>query len=122
MNNALKTMHMETITDKTAIMFYNILCAACEEREGGMMNADQLIVGDYAYMEQMKQGLLRDVAKRGEMVEFKNGKQNMIVENKSVQQIRSLLDQQRKHLSELRLTPSSRRAAPVILDDDFGSF
>lgn len=122
MNDTLKAMHMETITGTTAIAFYYLLCEACEEREGGMMDADQLIVADYAYMEQIKQELLGDVAERGIMVEFKNGKQHMIVENKSVQQIRTIMDQQRKHLSELRLTPGSRKAAPIILDDEFGNF
>ncbi len=29
---------------------------------------------------------------------------------------------ERKHLSELRLTPNSRKAAPVMIDDEFAEF
>ena len=40
----------------------------------------------------------------------------------SVAQVRAFAEQQRKHLSELRLTPNSRKAAPVMIDDEFAEF
>ena len=39
-----------------------------------------------------------------------------------VAQVRAFAEQQRKHLSELRLTPNSRKAAPVMIDDEFAEF
>ena len=122
MNEALKARHMATITDENAVELYNRLCAACESREGGMTDADQMIVADAARMEQMKQALLADIAERGVGKEMYIGKQKYYQENKSVAQARAYMEQQRKHLSELRLTPNSRKAAPAGIDDEFADF
>ena len=32
------------------------------------------------------------------------------------------MEQQRKHLAELRLTPNSKKAVQISLDDDFDQF
>lgn len=37
-------------------------------------------------------------------------------------QLRSYADQQRKQLAELRLTPQSRKAEAIALNDDFDDF
>lgn len=122
MNEALRALHMRTIADQSAVDMYDRLCAACELREGGMSDADQMLVADVAREEQIKQELLNDVAKRGIGQERYNGRQKYWQENKSVAQARAYAEQQRKHLAELRLTPGSRKASPVSLDDGFSDF
>ena len=122
MNDKLKAMHMQTITNPDAVSMYENLCAACEMREGGMTDPDQMLVADIARAEQIKQALLDDIAQRGIGQERSNGRQKYWQENKCVAQVRAFAEQQRKHLSELRLTPNSRKAAPVMLDDEFADF
>lgn len=122
MNEALKAMHMQTITEENAVKIYDALCEACEMREGGMTDPDQMLVADIARAEQIKQALIADVNERGIGSERSNGRQKYWQENKSVAQVRAYAEQQRKHLSELRLTPNSRKAAPVMVDDEFASF
>ncbi len=118
MNDTLKAKHMQTITEENAVAMYDMLCAACEKREGGMTDADQMLVADIARAEQIKQTLIEDIATRGIGRERSNGRQKYWQDNKSVAQVRAYCEQQRKHLSELRLTPNSRKAASVPLDDD----
>ena len=122
MNDELKAVHMQTITHPDAVRMYDVLCAACEMREGGMTDPDQMLVADIARAEQIKQALLDDIAARGIGQERSNGRQRYWAENKSVAQVRAFAEQQRKHLSELRLTPNSRKAAPVMIDDEFAEF
>lgn len=123
MNQELQAQHFETITNPCAMQMYDRLCAACEMREGGMTDADQMLVADIARAEQIKQALLEDIAHRGIGQERSNGRQKYWQENRSVTQARAYAEQQRKHLSELRLTPNSRKAAPVMYDqDDFADF
>ena len=107
MNEALKAMHMQTITEENAVKIYDALCEACEMREGGMTDPDQMLVADIARAEQIKQALIADVNERGIGSERSNGRQKYW---------------QGKHLSELRLTPNSRKAAPVMVDDEFATF
>ena len=87
-----------------------------------MTDADQMMVGDVAYAEQLKQMLIADVAARGIGQERRNGRQVYWQENKSPAQIRAISEQQRKHLAELKLTPAKRQAAAVEINDDFDSF
>ena len=122
MNTGLKREHFRKITDPEARRMYNRLCDACEKREGGMTDADQMMVGDVAYAEQLKQMLIADVAARGIGQERRNGRQVYWQENKSPAQIRAISEQQRKHLAELKLTPAKRQAAAVEINDDFDSF
>lgn len=122
MNSALKRENFRQITDPQARKMYNRLCDACERREDGMTDADQMLVADIAYAEQLKQLLIADVRERGIGQERSNGRQKYWQENKSPAQIRALSEQQRKHMAELKLTPSGRKAAPVEIDDDFDRF
>ena len=55
MNDELKAVHMQTITHPDAVRMYDDLCAACEMREGGMTDPDQMLVADIARAEQIKQ-------------------------------------------------------------------
>ena len=123
MNADLREQHLAQISDEKARALYERLCAACEQREGGMSDPEQALVADIAMLEQLKQQLYEDIRKRGVVEDFRNGRQRMMRENKSVTSARQLMDQQRKHLAELRLTPSSRRAQPVpVATDGFDDF
>lgn len=110
---------MEALTDPAAIWLYDILCAACESRDGGMTDADQVLVNDIADMEQTKQMFRKDIKERGIGQERWNGRQKYWQENKSLPQVRAYMEQQRKHMAELRITPAGRKAASVPLDDGF---
>ena len=122
MNSALKREHWQRITDERARKMYKRLCEACERRTDGLTIADQMLVADVAYAEQMKQMLQDDIAVRGVGTERRNGRQVYWAENKSLAQYRAFSEQQRKHLAELKLTPSKRQAAAVEIDDDFDRF
>lgn len=122
MNNQMKREAYERITDPRARRMYTRLCDACEKREGGMTDADQLIVEDIAFAEQVKQLLIQDIAERGIGKEQRNGRQTYWADNKSIPQLRAQSEHQRKQLGELKLTPVRRSAAAVEIDDDFDRF
>lgn len=122
MNAQMKREHFKLITDGAARKMYNRLCDACEMREGGMTDPDQMLVGDIAYTEQIKQMLIQDINERGVGKERHNGRQSYWAENKSISQLRACAEQQRKHMSELKLTPAGRKAASVDIEDDFDRF
>ena len=121
-DEALRERHFKRIESEPARDLYDRLCAACDSRPGGMSPADQQLVADIAYEEQVKQMLMDDIAQRGLGCERWNGRQKYWQENKSPAQYRAYCDQQRKQLSELRLTPASRRAEQVTIEDDFDRF
>lgn len=122
MNTGLKKEHWTRITDLDARRMYGRLCDACERRPGGITDADQMIVADVAYAEQVKTVLQKDIAERGIGKEVRNGRQSYWQDNKSLAHYRAYCETQRKLLAELRLTPNGRKAASVDLDDDFDSF
>ncbi len=122
MNERMRDEHFERITNEKARSVYDALCDACDRRPGGMTDPDQMLVGDVAYAEQVKQMLMDDITARGLGQERYNGRQKYWQENKSPAQLRAYCDQQRKHLAELRLTPNGRKAATVELNDDFDAF
>ena len=122
MNKSLRKEHFLRITDSRARHMYDRLCTACEKRQEGMTDPDQMLVADIAYAEQIKQMLMDDIASRGLGQERYNGRQKYWQENKSPAQLRAYTEQQRKHLGELKLTPAKRQAAAAEIDDDFDSF
>lgn len=123
MNDTLKARHLEQIVDPRAREMYEALCAACEAREGGMTDADQMIIADAAQAEQIKQQLQQDIRERGIGSQQHNGRQSYWQDNKSVPQLRAYMDQQRKLLAELRLTPQARKAEQqAFAVDDFDDF
>ena len=111
MNSALKREHFKKITDPIARRMYNRLCDACEKREDGMTDPDQMLVADVAYAEQMKQLLMDDIQKRGVGAERRNGRQVYWQDSKSPALLRAFTESQRKLLAELKLTPAGRKAA-----------
>ena len=121
-NNSLRKEHFKRIEDKRARHMYDYLCDACDRRPEGITVADQMLVADIAFLEQVKQQLMDDVAVRGIGQERRNGRQVYWQESKSLAQYRAFSEQQRKHMGELKLTASKRQAAAVEIDDDFDSF
>ena len=121
-NEELRREHFERITDKKARHMYDYLCDACERREDGLTDPDQMLVADVAFAEQVKEMLKQDIADRGIGKEVRNGRQTYWADNKSLAHLRAYSDQQRKHLSELKLTPARRRAEQVEINDDFDDF
>ncbi len=122
MNEEMRSEHFGRIQSEAARAMYDRLCAACEQRPGGMTDAEQMIVMDIAFEEQLKQLLMDDIVRRGLGQERYNGRQKYYQENRSPAQYRAFCDQQRKQLAELRLTPASRKAEQVQLEDDFDRF
>lgn len=118
----LREQHLTRITNEAARDMYDRLCAACDTRPGGICPADQLIVADIAFGEQMKQVLMDDIMTRGLGAERYNGRQKYYQENRSPAQYRAFCDAQRKQLAELRLTPASRKAEQVQIEDEFDKF
>lgn len=122
MNEELRTTHFEGITDEKARKLYDLLCDACEKRPDGMADADQALVADVAYLEQVKELLRADIRERGIGREQRNGRQTYWADNKSLAHYRASAESQRKLLAELKLTPAGRKANAVEIDDDFDQF
>ena len=99
MDAKLREAHLSTITDESVIRLYDELCADFERINGGMTPSAQHIIGDIAIMEQTKRMLNEDISECGVKVLFKNGRQQFIQENKSIQGMRALAEQQRRHLN-----------------------
>ena len=118
----LREQHYQRVTNEAARGMYERLCAACEQRPGGLSGADQMLIGDVAFAEQIKQLLMDDIAARGLSMKRYNGRQEYWQENRSPAQYRAYCDQQRKMLAELKLTPASRKAEQVVLEDEFDKF
>ena len=121
-NEVLREEHFERITDQKARHMYDYLCDACDRREDGLTDPDQMLIADIAFAEQVKEMLKADIAERGIGKEQRNGRQTYYQDNKSLAHLRAYSDQQRKHLSELKLTPVRRKAEQVEINDDFDDF
>lgn len=93
------------------------------ETENNLNDRTILLVDSMALLEQMKHQLLDDLKIRGVVEFFKNGAQEMYRDNKSVDKILKIVEQQRKLLAELRLTPASdKRVSEVVAVDEFEDF
>ena len=121
-NEALREEHLARINGDRARAMYDRLCDACDRRPDGLTDADQMIVADICYEEQIKEMLEKDISERGIGQERSNGRQRYWQDNRSVAQYRAYSDQQRKQLAELRLTPVRRGAQQVSIEDEFDSF
>ena len=121
-NEELREKHFAQITDERARDAYDMLCDACDRRPDGLTEADQMMIRDVAYSEQVKGMLMADILERGIGTERYNGRQKYWQDNKSLANYRNFCESQRKLLAELKLTPNSRKAAAVEIDDDFDSF
>jgi phage terminase small subunit len=110
------------IKNREAKKMFTILIEELE-KEGTLDDRTILIVDNMVLLEQLKQEHFQDVKERGVIELFKNGSQEIFRENKSVDKILKIVEQQRKLLSELCLTPSSaKRVAEVVEVDEFEAF
>lgn len=119
MNEMLKGQHLEQLVDPAAQALYDALCAQLEKKFGEVPDSAQLLVYDIALADQIKRRLLQDITKRGAVETFRNGRQTVMRENKSIVQTQRLMEQQRKNLVELGLI-GSRRKDKAAGDEDSG--
>ncbi|MED0672045.1 P27 family phage terminase small subunit [Aneurinibacillus aneurinilyticus] len=94
------------------------------EIDSNLSDRTLMIVDNLTLLEQLKQQHLQDIKARGVVELFKNGSQEIYRENKSVDKILKIVEQQRKLQAELKLTPASDRKVSGIVDpdDDFDKF
>src|SRR5690606_2126592 len=86
---------------------------------------DRLImtVENSVHLDQLKQEHMDDIKERGVVELFKNGSQEMFRENKSVDKILKIVEQQRKLQAELKLTPASeKKVTEAVTVDEFEAF
>ncbi|PLR93199.1 P27 family phage terminase small subunit [Bacillus sp. T33-2] len=77
-----------------------------------------MLVDNMVLLEQLKQDAIEDIRVRGSVELFKNGSQEMFRENKSVDKILKIVEQQRKLQAELKLTPASDRKVSSVVETD----
>lgn len=95
------------------------------EKEGKLNDNTIMIVDNMVLLEQLKQQHFADIKERGVVELFINGSQEMFRENKSVDKILKIVEQQRKLQAELKLTPASdKKVTGAVSDngDDFEEF
>ncbi|MED3720282.1 P27 family phage terminase small subunit [Geobacillus stearothermophilus] len=110
------------IKNKEAKKLFQILIQELE-KENNLNDRTLMIVDNIVLLEQLKQEHMEDIKQRGVMELFKNGSQEMFRENKSVDKILKIVEQQRKLQAELKLTPASeKKVAEVVEVDDFEKF
>lgn len=121
----LRTEHLARLDGcEPALRLYDRLCTVVAERPEGMNAAAQHIVAQIAELEQIAELARVDVRQKGIRDQYRNGRQMCDRENKSINAIQRCIEQQRKLMSELGITPASRKTHKQgsLLDDDFGSF
>lgn len=110
------------IRRKAAKDLFNIIINELQQ-ESNLNERTILLVDSMALLEQMKHELLDDLKKRGVVELFKNGSQEMYRDNKSVDKVLKVVEQQRKLLAELKLTPASdKKVSEVVAVDEFEEF
>jgi P27 family predicted phage terminase small subunit len=93
------------------------------EKENALNDRTMMIVDNIVLLEQLKQDHMADIKERGVVELFKNGSQEMFRENKSVDKILKIVEQQRKLQAELKLTPASeKKITEVVTVDEFEEF
>ena len=118
----LKEKHFEEITDAGAREIYERLEAACVKRDGAADDCSLMLIADYCRNEQLKRMLTEDIAARGLGHEVKNYRQSYYKPNESIAQLKNVIEQQRRLLNELRLTPASRKTDVAALEDELSEF
>jgi P27 family predicted phage terminase small subunit len=111
------------ITRKPAKDLFQILVNELEKDEK-LNDRTIMIVDNMVLLEQLKHAHYDDIKKRGVVELFVNGSQEMYRENKSVDKILKIVEQQRKLQAELKLTPASDKRVSEAVDtnDDFEDF
>lgn len=118
----LKEKHFEELTDAAARDVYERLESACAKRDGAADDCSLMLIMDYCRNEQLKGLLVKDIEARGLGREVKNYRQNYYKPNESITQLKNVIEQQRKLLNELKLTPSSRKVDETPVEDELSRF
>lgn len=118
----LKQIHLEEITDSLARDAYGRLESAVLKRDGAVDDCSYMLIADYCRNEQLKQLLTKDINERGLGREVKNYRQSYYKPNESIAQLKNVIEQQRRLLNELKLTPASRKAETAALSDELSEF
>src|SRR5690606_302478 len=93
------------------------------EKVNNMNERTLIIVDNIVLLQQLKQEHMDDIKERGVVELFKNGSQEMFRENKSVDKILKIVEQQRKLQAELKLTPASeKKVTEAVTVDEFEAF
>lgn len=93
------------------------------EKDDNLNDRTLMIVDNMVLLEQLKQEHMDDIKERGVVELFKNGSQEMFRENKSVDKILKIVEQQRKLQAELKLTPASeKKVTEAVTVDEFEAF
>ncbi len=119
---SLKERHLQELSSENAKDIYARLYAAVERRDGEVSDGCLMLIMDYCRIEQLKELLNQDIAERGLGREVHNYRQTFYRENESVGKLHKCIDQQRKLLGDLKLTPASRKDAEAPLDDELSRF
>ena len=124
-DDVLRTEHISRLDEcEPAIRLYDRLCEVVAVRPEGFDAAAQHIVAQIAELERIAELAREDIREKGLRDKYRNGRQVVDRENKSINTIQRCIEQQRKLMSELRITPASRRTAQQgsLFDDGFDSF
>lgn len=112
------------IEHTSALELFNILIEELDV-DNSLSNRTLMIVDNLVLLEQLKQEHLEDIELRGVVELFVNGKQQMYRQNKSVDAVLKIIEQQRKLQAELKLTPASDKRVAEVVDsgaDEFEKF
>ena len=104
------------ITRKEALELFGILVEELE-KENELNARSIMLVNNIVLLEQMKHHLYDDILTRGVVELFKNGSQEMFRDNKSVDKIKGIVEQQRKLQAELKLTPASEKKVIEVIKE-----
>lgn len=121
----LRTEHIERLGEcAPALRLYDRLCQVVSERPEGIDPAAQHIIAQIAELERIAELAREDIAAKGLRDKYRNGRQVVDRENKSINTIQRCIEQQRKLMSELRITPASRKTVQQgsMFDDSFDAF
>ncbi|MFW5438754.1 P27 family phage terminase small subunit [Paenibacillus apiarius] len=110
------------ITRKPAKEMFDIVANELQ-KENNMNERTLMIVDNMVLLEQLKHQHLDDIKKRGVVELFENGSQVMYRQNKSVDAVLKIVEQQRKLQAELKMTPASdKKVLEVVAVDEFEKF
>lgn len=125
-NEALRAIHVAQLgDDEDAVRLYDQLCQVAAKRPDGIDDAAQHLVMQIAELERVRMMARKDLEEKGLRKRWTNGRQVMDVENKSVGVLQRSIEQQRKLMNELQITPASRKGAMqlgMFGGDDFDGF
>lgn len=114
----LKERHLAELKSENAKDIYARLLAAVESRDGQASDSCLMLIMDFCRIEQLKELLNADIAQRGLGSQVHNYRQTFYRENESVAKLHKCIDQQRKLLGDLKLTPASRKDADAPIGGD----